>query len=708
MGGRLVGEAHLPELRSELALYKGPKDREGHPTWSLNDPVRNLYFSIDWLTFEVLSRWHLREIEAIVAGINTETNLLADAELVSQVSQFLEQNELVQRDSKAALNWLAQEQQRRKKSAWRWLLQNYLFFRVPLVSPDRWLQRHVEKTHLFFSTTFWWITALIGVMGVTLVVQQWETFVNQLVDFFSLGGIVLYAVTIVLVKFLHELGHGFTAKRYGCRVPTMGVAFLVLFPMAYTDVNDVWRLTDRKQRLKVGAAGIITELAMAVWATLIWAVLPPGALKDASFLVASTTWISTLLINASPFMRFDGYFLLMDALGIPNLHERSFDQAKWRLRETLFALGDDKPEYFSPKLTRFLELFAFAVWFYRAVVFIGIAVLLYFAFPKPFGPLLAAVELGVFIVMPVIRELRVWWDRGDVILRSRRTKVLLVMLSFLLLIALLPWDGRLGSQALYRPVKIAIVSAPGSAQLASLDVQDGQQVLAGAPLLSLRSDDVAFQLKAEEVKNRAAQWQISASGIDQKRRENLGVIIADQQRANTRMQNLQVELSSYHIEAPESGIVIFASKELAVGDWVGKNEPLLDLYSVSDREVVAYVEERDLKRVRPGQKAMFFAEQSPFGDLSLDVIRVDSDATRQLPEGLLASTTGGDILVRKVHDQLVPERAIYRVILKPSDQFQTLPMTYTRGDVVIYADGESWLGEYVINIAAVFRREFGF
>ena len=158
-----------------------------------------------------------------------------------------------------------------------------------------------------------------------------------------------YGVTLIGVKILHELGHGFTAKRYGCRVPTMGVAFLVMWPVAYTDTNEVWRLTSRRQRLHVAAAGIVTELAIALWATLLWVLLPDGPVRMGAFLLSSSTWISTLLVNASPFMRFDGYFLLADALHVPAERlmvsfQSRFGRAKWLepyTQPTLEALARD-------------------------------------------------------------------------------------------------------------------------------------------------------------------------------------------------------------------------------------------------------------------------------------------------------------------------------------------------------------------------------
>ena len=101
----------------------------------------------------------------------------------------------------------------------------------------------------------------------------------------------------------------------------------MLWPVAYTDTNEVWKLTRRDQRLKVAAAGIATELTIAVWAMLAWVWLPDG-LRAMAFLLATTTWVSTVLINASPFMRFDGYFLLSDFLQMPNLHARAFALAR--------------------------------------------------------------------------------------------------------------------------------------------------------------------------------------------------------------------------------------------------------------------------------------------------------------------------------------------------------------------------------------------
>ena len=82
--------------------------------------------------------------------------------------------------------------------------------------------------------------------------------------FFSAEGAAAFAVTLSLVKVVHELGHAYVAKSFGCRIPTMGVALLVMLPVLYTDVGDSWRLPSRRQRLAIGVAGVAAELGLAL------------------------------------------------------------------------------------------------------------------------------------------------------------------------------------------------------------------------------------------------------------------------------------------------------------------------------------------------------------------------------------------------------------------------------------------------------------
>jgi len=431
----------LPALREELSLLPGPVLPDGQPSWTLHDPARNQFFRIDWPTFEVLARWSLGDAAEIAAAARRETTLTLTPEAVSAVAGFLTANQLTRPAGATSARRLAERKAAAHGSAWTWLLHHYLFFRVPLFRPDALLGRTQAVAGLVQSRAFLGLTLLALVFGLLQVLRQWDAFAAQFVDVFSLEGLVAYGLALVVVKTLHELGHAYTAKRLGCRVPTMGVAFMVLWPMAYTDTNEAWRLTDARQRLQVSVAGIATELIVAVWATVAWSLLPDGPARSAAFVLATTSWVTTLVINASPFMRFDGYFILSDLLDLPNLHERSFALARWKLREWLFALGEDPPEPLPTRRRRWMIAFAWCTWVYRLVLFIGIALLVYHLFFKALGVFLFAVEIAWFILRPLRMELASWGQRRRAILQRGRTGLSLLVALALLGLAFVPWPG---------------------------------------------------------------------------------------------------------------------------------------------------------------------------------------------------------------------------------------------------------------------------
>ena len=329
----------MMSIRDDLDLHPSSPTIEGHPTWVIHDPVRNKFFQIEWRVFEVLRRWEYGTAELIAKAVNRETALNISNKFVEQVSTFLSTHQLFRVEDNHGTKVLTEIRKKTRKSLWSWMLHNYLFFRVPVVKPDQFLTRTLPFVRFLYSKPVLWLILTCLLSGLFLLAQQWDVFVGQLIDFFSIRGLFYFGLALVIAKIAHELGHAFTAKLYGCRVPEMGIAFLVLWPMLYTDTNETWKLASRAQRLKVAAAGVIVELAIAAIATLAWSLLPPGEIRNLAFVMATTTWISSLALNCSPFMRFDGYYLLSDWWGIPNLHERSFQLAKWWLREKIFGLN---------------------------------------------------------------------------------------------------------------------------------------------------------------------------------------------------------------------------------------------------------------------------------------------------------------------------------------------------------------------------------
>ncbi|MFV0371668.1 MAG: site-2 protease family protein [Azonexus sp.] len=263
--------------------------------------------------------------------------------------------------------------------------------------------------------------ALFGKTSLFIMAYEDNTVVTvNLVDASgnAAGTIMLgFALALVVSKTLHELGHAVVATRLGVRVAHMGVAFLVMWPMLYTDTGESWRLRSHRQRLAISIAGVSVEMALAGLATLAWALLDDGALRQAALYLATTGWVLSLALNASPFMRFDGYFILSDVLDFPNLHERAGAQARVWLRRNLLGLNDPWPEMLARKTRRALIVFAFTTWLYRLIVFLDIALMVYFFFFKALGIFLMLVELVWFIARPAWSELAVWKNVGP---RCRR------------------------------------------------------------------------------------------------------------------------------------------------------------------------------------------------------------------------------------------------------------------------------------------------
>lgn len=698
-----------PQLREELALYTSAPSADGSPSWTLHDPSRNLYFRIDWLTFEVLSRWHLANQDAICKAIEAETTLEPEREELEGIQRFLLENELIQRHGEQGTRWYLEQKARQKTSLWSWLLHRYLFFRVPLWRPDVWLQSTQWLVRPFYTRTFFSLTFIVFSLGLFEVVRQWDKFTSTLVDTFTLNGLLAFLVTLVCVKFFHELGHAYTAKRFGCRVPAMGVAFLVLFPMAYTDVNEVWKLRQRRQRLWVGAAGVATELLIAAWALLAWTLLPDGYLRTGAFLLATTTWISTVLINASPFLRFDGYFVLMDWLEMPNLHQRAFALGRWRLRELLFYLGEPVPEYLSERRRRGLIVFAWGTWLYRLIVFIGIALLVYWLVPKPLGPFLAVVELTWFIGRPVLNELKEWQKRMPIIVSSSRTRLLGAVFVGVLCLLVLPWDTRVSTQGILQPRNLVTLYSPGPALLREIHAHSGTPVAAEQVLMVLDDHDLSLQQAQLNSRISTLLWQEQGAGVDSRLLERRLVVAADKARVEAEQVAIASELRRYSIQAPFAGIFLSLVPDLKPGAWLAVNEPFGVVADPREWQVEAFLTETQLGRISVMNTARFYPETPSLEALILRVVRIDRDASRNLQNGLLTLGRGGTIAVRTAaNGEWVPDQSVYRVVLAPAEAYRPDISQVLRGRVVIDGEPRSYFQRYWRTALAVVVREAGF
>lgn len=699
--------ARVPPLREEIVLHEGPPGRDGAPSWTLEDPARARYFRIGWAEVEMLARWELGEPAAIAAAVSRDTTLALEPADVEGFLRFLAGANLVQVRGPEGNSRLLEQKEAARTGWLTAALKNYLFIRIPLVRPDRFLEATLPLAAPFFGSVFLWATVAAGLLGLGLAVRQWEAFTTTFLHLFSWQGAAAVAIALGIAKILHEAGHAYAAKREGLPVPTAGFALMVLYPVLYTDTTAAWRLTSRRARLRIGYAGMAIELALACWTTLAWSFLPDGPVRSAVFVLATSTWIMTLAVNLNPFMRFDGYFLFSDAIDAPNLQDRAFRYARWRLREALFGFGEPAPEPLSRRRARVFVAYAVGTWLYRFFLFLGIALLVYHLFFKLLGIVLMVVELAWFIGRPIWNELAEWGKRRGEYRWNRHTVATALLAGGLVVAALVPWSSAVYAPALYRAERQAQIYAPAGARLETVAVAHGQSVEAGAPLFAFVSPDMTYRLAEVERRIALLRWRASvevAAGVEGTSRE---VVFSELQGALAEREALTRVAERLSVTAPLAGRIVDLAEDARPGTWTPEGEWLATLVDPRTGTVEAYLREADLARLAPGARAAFHADAPGRDPIPLVVASIAQTATRRLesaPE--LASDFGGGVPAYARDGEIVPDEAVYRVVLAP--QGGGAPDVALRGTVRLEGEATSFVARAWRAAVAVAVRESGF
>ena len=698
----------IPYLRQDLEIFRGNSREDGSPAWLLYDAVRNKYFTVGLTAFRLIKNWRGGEdIQNFEKKINSQGIETTGEEIKSFIG-FLQQNNLIIQPQGQGVPFLMQQKNSLKKSWIMNLIHSYLFFKIPLFTPDEWLGRTLNKVKFLGSKKIRNIIYILGFIGLFFVIQQFENFTKTFLYFFSLKGLMIYFITLVFVKCLHELGHAYIAKYHGCRVSAIGIAFLVFFPFLYTDTTDAWRLRNHKDRLLINFAGILTELHLALIATFVWGVLPEGGLKSAAFFIATTSWISSIAINVSPFMRFDGYYVFSDWLKAENLQPRSFALAKWKIRETLFGFNHKPPEEISPSRRWTFIIYAWSTWVYRFFLFIGIALLVYYFAFKVLGIILFAIEIYWFIMLPIIKEMKQWWMMRSEMKLNKQTFRTISILSITLMVLFLPWKSSMKIPAVYISEKYSKIYSPYPAKIKSVFITKDQEVEAGQNLIELYSPELDKEINSIRRKILLTKTKINRmSGTSGNMDEYLTY--------NQRLIALQSELSGLTksreklvIKAPNKGKVkdlVSLSNEM----WVSNLDQLLGIVHYGTGNVKAFIREEQIDRFQENTPAVFIPNDGDHKKIHLISNKLDLSSVNNLPYVALASIHSGPIAIRNFTSgeyQYRPETAHYiadfKLVNKSSIKFE-LP-----GYVHVEGNRYSPFVRFFRNVFSVLIRESGF
>ncbi len=696
----------LEPLRQDLELREINPGDDGTPRWLLYDKVAHNYFQLGWLEFEILSRWDLNQSQAIVDSVNRETTLNIKLENINVVAQFLETHNLIASNKNDFPSSLYNKLP--PKFGVNKILKQYLFFIIPLISPDLFLRKTIRFIRPLFTRTALVILLILGIFSLYLLGRQWLQFFHTFDYIFSLSNIAIFVFSIIFVKIIHEFGHGYVATYYGCRISAMGVAFLVMWPVLYTDTTDAWKLKNPKQRIAIGAAGIAAELVLAIIATLLWFFLSDGVFRSICFFIATISWVSSLLLNLNPMLKFDGYYVLSDLIGVENLQYHAFTLAKWKLREWLFAFNEIKPFSFPKVKERLLLLYGFSTWIYRFFLFLAIAILVYFFFFKALGILLMIVELFYFLFIPIFGELKNYWQRRKKMKINKNSIVTFSVLALMLAILFIPWHTRISAPAVMEFTDQTKVYSMIEGQLVTVNVAQGEKIAKNDLLVQFTNPQIEFdliqtKLDIQIIKDRLRleYGKNNIQGHEQASPEELSGL-------EEKQYNLLKEKAKLTLTAPFNSIATSLAKGLSVGRWLDKDSFVTELVQPSTQVIYAYLGEEMLQRISTSSKAIFYPNEIDESSVPAKIVYIDKVATDTLPSPYLASIFGGKIAVyRRPDDTFAVKDAVYRIKLLPKNNNAKLTHVLT-GKVIISGKRESFAVRIFRKIGSILVRESGF
>lgn len=372
-------------------------------------------------------------------------------------------------------------------------LANLIVWQIRGINADALLGRIAPHSSWLFSAMAVRLWLLFAMLAACLVLLEFNRLAFQAKSWDWLiqptnWGVLL--VVFLATRGLHELGHALACKRFGVRCPDIGLLVILGAPCVYCDVSESWRLPSLWQRAAIAAAGMYIELIVASLAALVWIATVDGPANCVALQTMFVCSISTIVINANPLMRFDGYYILSDLLDESNLRWRA-DGALWRLM-VRWVVGpraaSQWPVVLPSHRRRFLVAFSLAGWIYRlsiAFVMAATLVVIYDGWQLVwFGRLLAVSLLVSWWLIPMIQLGKNLWviaSRSGGTLRLGFFSAVLVIS-----VSVIPLPYRQFSSGWIQPKEMHGLYAPSSGQLARISARDGERVASQAEIFELR------------------------------------------------------------------------------------------------------------------------------------------------------------------------------------------------------------------------------
>jgi putative peptide zinc metalloprotease protein len=713
-----------PDLRCERISYQGVG------TFVVKDPVALKYFRFQAEQFRILQlldgKRNLEEISELVRREFPALGLLT-SDVQRAIAEF-HRNGLTLSDRPGQGPVFIKQRIETRLKLIRDTLKSILFLRLPGWDPERSLR--------FLDPWFGWIFGPIG-FAVWLVVVgsasawllvQFDTFRGKLPEFeqfFGWPNLLYMWMVLGVAKILHEFGHGLACKRYGGECHEMGVMLLVFSPCLYCDVTDSWMLHSKWKRIAIAAAGMYVEIFLSSIAIFGWWFSSPGLFNYLCLNLFFVSTVSTVIFNANPLMRYDGYYMLSDYLEVPNLRPK----ATKLLREAFgwYCLGiEPRHDPFMPTAGRgWFVAYAIACTVYQWIVLASILYFLY-TFLKPYelqsiGIAMAAVSVAAILGSMIFTVYQIVSAPRRDPLDMRKLGLTLSLLAGVIAAASfipLPWS--LGASVYIEPLNVQHVYTITQGRLAETFVQPGDRVEAGQVLVRLTNIEKQRELEKLKTQLKSTEIEIEV----QRRLSNPGLERLAEERRDTlldQIEDTEQQIAKLTITAPCAGLVIAPERQLEpkfdrdrrkLNTWRGspldpKNRdawlpPMTHLLSVapSDQfQAVMLVAQSDRNEITTGMPVRLKLDHLPD---RVYVSRVDSISSRVVDTAPtpLTKRAGGEL--HTVPDERGREllaQSMYQAIVH-LDEDKELMRTGFRGTarfVVARHTAAGWVARWISN-----------
>lgn len=641
--------APLLKLRPDLQF--SPHSYGGQPCYLLEDPFNAAYFRLGVAEYQILQ--HLNGTTAF-ADLAADPECSLTAEQLHVLAHWLVQNRLAYVQTEQGWQ-LAEAKPDKAQQIARYF--NLLFIRLPLGSPDRIINRLFPYLRPLLGWRFFSLWLIIGLTGAWQIATQFESFIQAADSVLAVNNMLWLLLAWLVVKTVHELFHGLVCKRYGGYIHQAGIMLILFAPIGgYVNATSSWRFTSRWQRIHVSIAGMYIELFLAGVAAWIWAYTAPGELNLFAYNVVLISSIATLLFNANPLMRFDGYYVLTDLINIPNLYTlgqkyiQYLNQRYLQGRKVLDPVAGQRRAWF-------IRLYGVTALLWRWLVMITLIILAHLLWHGA-GVVLAIIAVLIMFVLPLLRfllHLHSHPQRGAIM---RRLVLLLGVGGGLILLLLqqVQWSPRLTVPAVVDYAKDSVIRADSPGFIAQVAVQPGQTVQAGDLLLVLYNptlvaerDDLALQVQIQTLKQ---QQYLTA--------EQLSAYQAEAEKLHALQQKwreLNQQVARLNLYAPHAGTVITTDLKAWLGRYVERGTELLTLADTSQLQLKASIAQQEIDdfRAQIGATVQVYRDSQPLRALPAILTQVEPSASEQIRYPALTALGGGALAVRRRSEPLSEE-----------------------------------------------------